>query len=148
MTEIGTRLQKLRQALCLSQEYLAQQLNISQAAVSQIERGKRKVTSRELAVLSRIYGISANELLAGRESEPPIQVFTKKFAELDEVDQQEVFSLLEFKRRIKEYIAFRVQLGDLYGIPLESFHKLLKNCTTKIRQKRDIIYCRRALCRT
>ena len=106
MTEIGTRLQKLRQALCLSQEYLAQQLNISQTAVSQIELGNRKVTSRELAVLSRIYGISANELLAGRESEPPIQVFTKKFAELDEVEQQEVFSLMEFKRRIKEYIAF------------------------------------------
>lgn len=105
MAELGTRLQKLRLALQLSQEYVAQQLHIGRAAVSQIEQGKRKVTSEELAMFSRIYGVSADELLVGRKAELPSQVFTRRFNELDEIDQQEILSLMEFKRMMKEHRA-------------------------------------------
>ncbi len=102
MTELGQRLQKARTALQLSQEYVARQMNIGRAAISQIELGNRKVTSEELEKFSRIYGISANELLAGRPVEMPSQMFTRKFSELDAVDQQEILNLMEFKRMMKE----------------------------------------------
>ena len=102
MTELGTRLQKARLALQLSQEYVAKQLNIGRSAISQIELGNRKVSSEELAMFSKIYGISADELLAGKPIEMPSQMFARSFSALDEVDQQEILNLMEFKRMIKE----------------------------------------------
>lgn len=102
MTELGKRLQKARTALQLSQEYVAKQLNIGRAAISQIELGNRKVTSTELEKFSKIYGISADELLSERSVEVPPQMFARKFSELDEVDQQEILNLMEFKRMMKE----------------------------------------------
>lgn len=101
MTELGKRLQKARTALHLSQEYVARQLDIDQPAISQIESGNRKVTSEELDKFSKIYGISANDLLAER-SLAPSQMFARKFNRLDVVDQQEVLNLMEFKRMMKE----------------------------------------------
>lgn len=68
MTELGKRLQKARTTLQLSQEYVAKQLSIGRAAVSQIELGNRKVSSEELEKFSRIYGISVDELLMFKTS--------------------------------------------------------------------------------
>jgi len=102
MDELGLRLQKARTSLNLSQEYVAKQLDISRSAVSQIELGKRKVSSNELGVFSNIYGISIDELLKGRPIELPSQVFARRFQELDEIDQNEILSLMEFKRMMKE----------------------------------------------
>lgn len=102
MTDLGTRLKKARLALQLSQEYVAEQLKIGRASVSQIELGNRKVSSEELAMFSRLYGIPADELLAGRPLTMPSQVFARKFDELDEVDKHEILSLMEFKRMMKE----------------------------------------------
>lgn len=102
MIELGKRLQKARTTLQLSQEYVAKQLSIGRAAVSQIELGNRKVSSEELEKFSRIYGISVDELLTGRPVEMPSQMFARKFAELDAVDQQEILNLMEFKRMMKE----------------------------------------------
>ena len=90
MTELGKRLQKARTALQLSQEYVSKQLNVGRAAISQIELGNRKVSCEELEKFSKIYGISADELLSGR----PV--------ELDSLDQQEILNLMEFKRMMKE----------------------------------------------
>ncbi len=83
MTELGKRLQKARTALQLSQEYVSKQLNVGRAAISQIELGNRKVSCEELEKFSKIYGISADELLSGRPVEMPSQMFTRKFSELD-----------------------------------------------------------------
>lgn len=102
MTELGKRLQKARTTLQLSQEYVSKQLNIGRSAISQIELGNRKVSCEELEKFSKIYGISADELLAGRPIEMPSQMFARKFGELDAVDQQEILNLMEFKRMMKE----------------------------------------------
>lgn len=102
MTELGMRLQKARLALQLSQEYVAQQLNIGRSAISQIELGKRKVSSEELSMFSSIYCIPVDELLSGQKVEMPSQVFARKFNELDEADQQEIINLMEFKRMMRE----------------------------------------------
>lgn len=102
MTKLGKRLQKARTALQLSQEYVSKQLNVGRAAISQIELGNRKVSCEELEKFSKIYGISADELLSGRPVEMPSQMFARKFSELDALDQQEVLNLMEFKRMMKE----------------------------------------------
>lgn len=102
MNELGKRLQKARTALQLSQEYVAKQLGISRSAISQIELGKRKVSSDELSVFSSIYRIPADELLRGRSVEIPPLFFARGFQELDEVDRNEILNLIEFKRMMKE----------------------------------------------
>jgi len=101
MSDLGLRLQKARSELLLSQEYVAKQLNISRTAVSLIELGKRKVSSDELAVFSRLYGVSPDELLSGHPVEMPSQIFARRFQELDELDQNEILNLMEFKRIMK-----------------------------------------------
>ena len=53
-------------------------------------------------IFSKIYGISADELLSGRPVEMPSQMFARKFSELDALDQQEILNLMEFKRMMKE----------------------------------------------
>ena len=101
MNDLGHNLQKARSESNLSQEYIAEKLGISRSAVSQIERGKRKVSSSELNVFSDIFGISADELLKGRQAGTCAQLFTSRFEELDEADQNEILNLIEFKRMMK-----------------------------------------------
>jgi len=101
MNELGQRLQKSRARFGLSQEYVAKKLGISRSAVSQIERGKRKVSSNELNALSIVFGISTDKLLKGHQVELPSQIFARGFEELDEADQNEILSLIEFKRMMK-----------------------------------------------
>ena len=102
MNELGMRLKKVRLALLLSQEYVAKQLNIPRSSISLIELGKRNVSSVELGTFSVIYGMPADELIKGRPVEMPSQIFTRRFQELDEVDQNEILNLIEFKRMMKE----------------------------------------------
>jgi len=101
MSDLAWRLQKARRSLNLTQEYVANKLGTSRSAVSQIERGKRKVSSDELDALSIILGISTDELLKGRQAELPSQIFAIGFEELDEADQNEILNLIEFKRMMK-----------------------------------------------
>jgi len=101
MSDLGRRVQKMRRSLNLTQEYVAKKLGISRSAVSQIERGKRKVSSNELDILSIVFGISTDELLKGPQVELPSQIFARRFEELDETDQNEILNLIEFKRMMK-----------------------------------------------
>jgi len=101
MNYLGQRVQKARSTLHYSQEYVARKLGISRSAVSQIECGKRKVSSNELSVLCRLFDISADELLSGHQVEQTSQVFTRKFEELEETDQKEILNLIEFKHMMK-----------------------------------------------
>ena len=101
MNNLGQRLKKTRGSHKFTQEYVAEKLGISRSAVSQIERGKRKVSSNELDVLSNIFGISTDELLKGNQVELPSQIFARKFEELYESDQNEILNLIEFKRMMK-----------------------------------------------
>lgn len=102
MTELGTRLQKARLALQLSQEYVARQLGLGRTSISQIELGNRKVSADELDQFSKIYQIPVEELLTGKPVVMPSQIFARKFNELSEDDQQEILNLMEFKRMMRE----------------------------------------------
>ena len=53
--EIGTRLREIREYLSLSQQVVASSTGIARSAISDIERGVRKVDSLELRKLARLY---------------------------------------------------------------------------------------------
>ncbi|MFH0800725.1 MAG: type II toxin-antitoxin system antitoxin SocA domain-containing protein [Pseudomonadota bacterium] len=61
--QFGQRIQELREESNLLQEELAKCLDITRQAVGQIENGKRKVDSLELAKLAEFFSLPADALL-------------------------------------------------------------------------------------
>ncbi len=99
--ELGLRIRKARESLHFSQDYLAKRVNINRTAMVQIENGNRNVSADELSAFSKVFGISADELLNGKEFDIPQMVFARSFSELDETDQNEILNLIEFKKQMK-----------------------------------------------
>lgn len=102
MGALHERIKEARTELHLSQDYVAKFLGINRTAIVEIESGKRKVSAEELGKLSELFQIPADELLHGRNTEMPVQMFARRFGALDEADQQEILNLIEFKRMMKE----------------------------------------------
>ena len=102
MRALYERIKEARTELHLSQDYVAKFLGVNRTAIVEIESGKRKVSADELGKLSELFQIPAEELLNGRSTEMPVQMFARRFGALDEADQQEILNLIEFKRMMKE----------------------------------------------
>lgn len=102
MKKMNERIKKLRLGLHLSQEYVANFLGVNRSAIVEIESGKRKVSAEELGKFGELFQISTDELLRGKSTSMPEQIFARKFGSLDETDQREILNLIEFKRMMKE----------------------------------------------
>lgn len=102
MKTLADRIKECRTNLNLSQEYVANYMSMNRATVTQIELGNRKVSAEELAKFSILFGLSADSLLYGNNSEMPETMFARSFSELDERDQEEILSLMKFKKLMKE----------------------------------------------
>ena len=97
------RLKEARKYLKMSQAFVAEQMQLSRPTISAIESGQRKVSAEELARFSKLYGISVDELMYGKIStKEQIEIFARAFAELSDMDQKEIMSLIDFKRKYKE----------------------------------------------
>lgn len=86
--EIANRLVNLRKANNLSQEALAEKLGISRQAVSKWERAEASPDTDNLILLSRLYGVSLDELLKTEDEIPR--------PELLALDDSESFSKEEY----------------------------------------------------
>ena len=102
MRALYERIKEARTELHLSQDYVAKFLGVNRTAIVEIESGKRKVSADELGKFSELFQIPADELLNGRSTEMPVQMFARRFGALDEADQQVILNLIEFKRMMKE----------------------------------------------
>ena len=102
MRALYERIKEARTELHLSQDYVAKFLGVNRTAIVEIESGKRKVSADELGKFSELFQIPADELLNGRSTEMPVQMFARRFGALDEADQQEILNLIEFTRMMKE----------------------------------------------
>ncbi len=101
---LAKRLRSAREYLQLSQEYVANQINISRTSLVAIEAGERKVSTEELKAFAEIYGWSIEELVYGKQETDKVNMFARAFTSLSEQDQHEIINLMEFKKRIKERI--------------------------------------------
>ena len=102
MVALFERIKKARAELHLPQEYVAKYLGVNRSAIVEIESGRRKVSAEELGKFSELFQMPADELLNGRSTQMPEQIFARRFGSLDESDQQEILNLIEFKRMMKE----------------------------------------------
>jgi transcriptional regulator with XRE-family HTH domain len=94
---LGRRLKQLREYLGLSQQYVTAVTGIPRSAVSEIERGNRKVDSLELRKLAKVYKVSVNRLLGEDPDEAPaFAALGRTLAGMSEQDQAEVLRFAEY----------------------------------------------------
>lgn len=67
--DLGQRLKRAREAIGLTQKRVANQVELTRVAISQIESGHRAVSSLELRYLSRLYGQDMTSFLEERPVE-------------------------------------------------------------------------------
>jgi transcriptional regulator with XRE-family HTH domain len=68
MISIGKRIKDLREGLGMSQQKLADMLDVARPTISQIESGDRKVCADEIVKLSQVFNISTDMLLDMKKS--------------------------------------------------------------------------------
>ena len=81
--ETANRLYKYRKSNNLSQEELAERIGVSRQAVSKWERAEASPDTDNLIMLAKIYGVTLDELLNGKDEE---QEEEKKSAPCDDDD--------------------------------------------------------------
>lgn len=93
--EFGERLKKFRESYKLTQEEVAEILEITPNYYGKVERGENNLTLERLAKLKGSKAVDLNYLVAGEKSEVPdlVSLFV-------EMNQEEV---IETFRRIHEY---------------------------------------------
>lgn len=100
--KIGERLRKLRKYMGLTQEQVAEILNLGRDAILRIEKGDRKIDLQELMNFSKLYNISMDELTAEEHIVSSNDIaFVRGFNELSEKDKKEIISLIEYKNILK-----------------------------------------------
>lgn len=94
---LGQRLRQIREYLGLSQQFVTASTGISRSAISEIERGNRKVDSLELRKFARAYQTSVGRLLGEvEESAGAFSALERAMVDLTPQDQDEVLRFAEF----------------------------------------------------
>lgn len=95
---LATRLREIREYLGLSQQYVADKTGIARSAVSDIERGLRKVDSLELRKLARLYMYPVGYFLGEEEADEDVRALARAVTDLTEDDRAEVVRFAQFLR--------------------------------------------------
>lgn len=94
---LATRLREVREYLGLSQQFVASATGIARTAVSEIERGNRKVDSLELRKLARLYRYPVSYFLGVEDAAEGITpALGRVLVDLTSVDHDEVLRFAEF----------------------------------------------------
>jgi transcriptional regulator with XRE-family HTH domain len=94
----ATRLRDVREYLGLSQQYVADKTGIARSAVSDIERGVRKVDSLELRKLAHLYMYPVGYFLGDEEVDEEVRALARAVTDLTENDRAEVVRFAQFLR--------------------------------------------------
>ena len=119
--ELGQRLKSAREASGLTQQQVADQVELTRVAISQIESGHRAVSSLELRRLSRLYGRDMVSFLEERPVEQDaLAVLLRAHPDLIENENPDD-SLQNATELFREYTNLKELLGlDREGVYLES----------------------------
>jgi transcriptional regulator with XRE-family HTH domain len=96
--QLAKRLRGVREYLNLSQQFVADKTGIPRSAVSDIERGARKVDSLELRKLARLYMYPVGYFLGDEEAGDDVRALARAVTDLTEGDRAEVVRFAQFLR--------------------------------------------------
>ena len=95
LIEMGNRIAKQRKTLNMTQEQVAEAMNISIQSLSCIELGKKAIRPENLCNLCSVLNVSADYILTGKKSDKQLAGITKKLAILDEDDYKVIENLID-----------------------------------------------------
>jgi transcriptional regulator with XRE-family HTH domain len=96
--QLAKKLREVREYLNLSQQFVADKTGIPRSAVSDIERGERKVDSLELRKLARLYMYPVGYFLGEEEAGDDVRALARAVTDLTEDDRAEVVRFAQFLR--------------------------------------------------
>ena len=96
LIEMGKRIQNRRKQLALTQEQLAEMMNVSIQMVSNLERGNKAIRIDNLINLSQILDISTDYILTGKATTDDMDALTARIAQLPVKDRNMVEMLVEY----------------------------------------------------
>lgn len=101
-SKIEERLRKLRAYLGLTQEQIADILNVDIDVITRIERGDRKINLQELIAFSKLYSIDIDELISDEYKVSNADIkFVEILNKLSKNDKKKIINLIRFKNKIK-----------------------------------------------
>lgn len=96
LVEIGKRIQGRRKQMGLTQEQLADKMDVSIQMVSNLERGNKSVRIENLIKLSEILNISTDYILTGKETAEDMQVLIEQMTSLSQKERKMMKLLMDF----------------------------------------------------
>lgn len=96
LVEIGKRIQGRRKQMGLTQEQLADKMDVSIQMVSNLERGNKSIRIENLIKLSEILNISTDYILTGKETTEDMQALTEQMATLSQKERKMMKLLMDF----------------------------------------------------
>ena len=95
MVEMGIRISQTRKQVGMTQEQLAERMDVSIQMISNLEKGKKAIRPENLIKLCETLGVSADFVLRGLRSEYEDGIFIKKYKTLP-IDKKRILeSILE-----------------------------------------------------
>ena len=101
---LGLQIQKLRKIRGITQEQLAERINMDPANVSNIERGKRFMTAETLEKIADVLNVSVNELFSFDEysSREYIEKYlTKEIKLLNDAELNYLYKTVEVLKKLR-----------------------------------------------
>ena len=86
----------------LTQEQVADILDLGRDAIIRIEKGTRKISADELNDFSRLYKISMDEIMNDTPYVSNEQAYARGFEKLSLKDQKEILDLIKLKNDYKK----------------------------------------------
>lgn len=99
---IANHLKKLRKAISLTKEQLANMLNISRSAYANYESGIREMTLKEMEKAADIFGIDLYSLIS--EDENAVNNVIDCNLKVDGLSPQDIKEVVAFKRIARNYL--------------------------------------------
>lgn len=102
--DVAGRLKAARIQAGLSQGQVAKLLNFQRPTISEIEAGRRKVSSEELVRFAEIYDVSISWLAAGNAAveSPNVALAARELSKLKQEDLDRVLKLLQSIRETRK----------------------------------------------
>lgn len=96
LKEMGNRIYLRRKALHLTQEELAERINVSTQMISNLETGKKAIRPENLSKISIALDISADYILTGTEHHTFTDPLYQKLAEMSPRERRLLMELIEY----------------------------------------------------
>lgn len=100
---VAERLREAREASGLSQGQIAKKLGWHRPTVSEIEAGRRKVSSDELVEFSRLYGVTVEWIVTGTHgddsSDARLLLAARELSKMSEPDLDRLMKMLRMLRK-------------------------------------------------